>query len=149
MKEFTVIYPIFSPLQLLDENGKLVGEILLSMIGSFNDRIKIDNEIFKIKYNSLFSRDYKIFDRNEKLILKSDVSKSRLIYFGNDIEIFTYKSKGWFNSKLNLYKSNNLVISLWTKGYFKYRYKMEIENDFKNSLIILAFLNDYIKSQSS
>jgi len=149
MKEFTIIYPIFSPLQLLDENGRLVGEIFSNAIAGVNEKIKIGDEIFKINRTGFLWQDFKIFDRNKKLILKSDVSKNRLIYFGNDIEIFTYKSKGWFNSKLNLYKTSNLLVSIWTKGFLKHQYKMEIENDFKNSLIMLAFLNDYINSQSS
>lgn len=34
MREFTVIYPIFSPLQLLDENGNVIGEILSSIVPS-------------------------------------------------------------------------------------------------------------------
>ena len=55
-----------------------MGEILLNIIASFNEKIKIDNEIFKIKYNSLFSRDYKIFDQNENVVFKSDISKKDL-----------------------------------------------------------------------
>ncbi|PZU88098.1 MAG: hypothetical protein DI529_06430 [Chryseobacterium sp.] len=149
MKQFTVKNPIFSPLQLLDENGNVVGEILSNLFAGFNEKIKIGDEIFKINRTGFLWHDFKIFDRNEKLILKSDVSKNRLIYFGNDIEIFTYKSKGWFNSKLNLYKSSNLLVSIWTKGFFKHQYKIEIENEFTNYLIILTFLNDYINSQSS
>ncbi|WP_379969842.1 hypothetical protein [Epilithonimonas sp. UC225_85] len=146
MKEFTVIYPMFSPIQLIDENGKLVGEILLN---SFNQKLKIHNEIFKIKYNGLFSRNYKIFDQNKNLVFKSDFSKNRFVYYRNEKEIFTYKNNGWFNNKLSLYKTNDLIISVESKGFFKKKYKLKINNNFNNHFIILAFLNDYISSQSS
>ena len=149
MKEYTLIYPLFSPIQLLDGNGKLVGEILLSIIASFNEQIKIDNKIFKIKYNSLFSKDYKIFDQNENLVFKSDISKNRFIYFGNEIEIFIYRNNGWFNNRLNLYKTNELIISVKSKGLFNNKYKIEVNNNFDNRLVTLAFLYDYISSQGS
>lgn len=149
MREFTVIYPMFSPVQLLDENEKLVGEILLNAIANFSVKIKIDNEIFRIKYNSLFSRDYKIFDPNENLVFKSDIAKNRFIYFGNAIEIFIYKNNGWFNNRLNLYKTNELIISVKSNGFFKNKYKIEVNNNFDNRLVTLAFLYDYISSQGS
>jgi len=109
----------------LDENGKLVGEILLNIIASFNEKIKIDNEIFKIKYNSLFSRDYKIFDQNENVVFKSDISKKRFIYYGSEKEIFTYKNNGWFNNTVSLYRNNEFIISVESKGFFKNKYKIE------------------------
>lgn len=68
MKEFTVIYPIFSPLHLLDENGNVVGEILSNVVAGFNNKIKIGDKIFKINRTGFLWHDFKIFDRNDKLI---------------------------------------------------------------------------------
>lgn len=147
MKEFTLIYPTLSPIKLLDENGTLVGEILLNIIAGFNEKIKIDNEIFNIKYNGLFSRDYKIFDQNENLVFKSDISKNRLLYFGDGKEIFTYKTYGWFKNRLNLCRNDTLIISVTSKGFFRKKYKIEVNSSFSNHLVTLAFLNDYISSQ--
>jgi len=54
MKTFILKHPWFSPIQLFDENGKLVGEILLNSIAGFKEKIKIGNQTFDIKYNNLF-----------------------------------------------------------------------------------------------
>ena len=85
----------------------------------------------------------------KKLVLKSDISKDRLIYFGNEVEIFTYKGNGWFNNKLDLFRKNELIVSIKSKEFFKTKYMIEVENDFENYVVILTFLSSYISSQGS
>lgn len=145
MKEFTLNHSWFSQLQLLGENGNVMGELSVG----FKKRIKINGKIFKIKYNNLLSRNYKIFNENEKLVLKSDVSKNRLIYFGDETEIFIFKSVGWFNNRLDLYRKSKLIISIKPKGFFITKYKIAIDENFYNHLVVLAFVHDYIDSQRS
>lgn len=91
---------------------KLLGELMPNLVAGFKEKIIIENQIFKIKYNSLFSRNFKIFCNNEILIVKSDIYKNRFVFFGNDIEVFTYKSYGWFSNKLDFYEKNKLIVSI-------------------------------------
>lgn len=148
MKKYKIKESLFSR-QLLDENEKIIGETLLNLISGFKEKIKIDNEVFKITHTGFLWNDIKVFDRNKKLVLKSDISKDRLIYFGNEVEIFTYKGNGWFNNKLDLFRKNELIVSIKSKEFFKTKYMIEVENDFENYVVILTFLSSYISSQGS
>ncbi|MBP6577918.1 MAG: hypothetical protein KA796_12935 [Chryseobacterium sp.] len=141
MKEYTVKNLSYSVFQVFDENEKKLGEILHNLINGYKEKIKINNEIFRIENTGFLWSEIKIYDNYEKLIIKSDSSKSRLVYFGDETEIYTYKSNGWMSSKVDLYKKNQILISIKTKGIFKYKYEIKVNSDFKNDLLILTFLN--------
>lgn len=149
MKEFQIKTTTFSSIQLLNENEELVGELLFNLVAGFKEKIKIKEEIFKIKNTGFLWNDIKVFDENEKLMIESDISKGRFIYFGDSKEIYTYKYRCWFSNKANLFRNEELVISINMKGFFKTKYEIKVANYLTNYLMVLTFLNSYIRNSSS
>ncbi|HCA09274.1 hypothetical protein [Chryseobacterium sp.] len=138
-------------LQLLNEKEERMGELLFGFIGGLNDRMKIGDEVYTIKGTGFLWMGTNIFDASGRLVLKIDASKSRIFYYGETTEIYTYQHKGWLSKKLNLYNwEDRLLVSLHHKQKFlKTIYTIEIDEDFNNSIIILSFLNFYHTGLSS
>ena len=101
------------------------------------------DKIFKIKNNGFIGIDIKVFDENETLIIESDTSKNRLIYFGDLKEIYSYQNEKWFGNKVNLFTDEKLVMSIKVLGTFKTDYEIKVAKDFNNNVVILTFLNFY------
>ena len=74
MKEYTVKNLSYSVFQVFDENEKKLGEILHNLINGYKEKIKINNEIFRIENTGFLWSEIKIYDNYEKLIIKSDSS---------------------------------------------------------------------------
>jgi len=138
-------------LKLLNEENQIVGEILYEFVTGINRRIKIDNEIFKIKNTGFLWYDTNVFDKNGRLVLKNDYAKNRIFYYNQNTEFFTYKFKGWFNKKLRLYNNDHQLVLMisYKQKIFKNQYIIEIEKGFTNYIVILSLLNFYISELSS
>ncbi len=139
-----------SSIQILNEREEQVGELLFGVINGLKERIKIDNKIYKIKGTGFLWSDISVFDESGKLVLITDSSKNRLFYYGNSTEIYTYKYKSWLRKELLLYDSHDtLVLALNCKQtLLKMKYKLEVDDDFSQSLIILSFFNFYLRDIS-
>ncbi|PIF46384.1 hypothetical protein CLU96_3415 [Chryseobacterium sp. 52] len=137
--------------QLFNEKEELVGELLFGFIAALNDRIKIGEEVYKIKYPGFLLNGINVFDQSGKLVVRTDSSKNRIFYYGNHTEVYTYQYKGWLSKQLNLYNSNDkLLVSLrYRQTFFKMIYNAEIDEDFNNTIGILTFLNFYTRALSS
>ncbi|MET3537508.1 hypothetical protein [Chryseobacterium limigenitum] len=138
-------------LKLLNEENQLVGEVLYEFVTGINRRIKIDNEIFKIKNTGFLWYDNDVFDKNGILVLKNDYAKNRIFYYDQDTEFFTYKFKGWFNKKLYLYNNGDQPVLMigYKQKIFKNQYIIEVGKGFTNYIVILSLLNFYISELSS
>lgn len=132
---------------LFNENEKLVGEIIHGYVINLKEKIKIDKEVYKVKYTGFLWQDMNVLDKDNKLFLRTDSSKDRIFYYGNYTEIYTYKYKGY---KAYLYDNNdNLVLLLdHKKSFFEIIYKMEVGDNFNSDMVILSFLNLYIRNSS-
>jgi len=138
-------------LKLFNEENQLVGEVLYEFVTGINRRIKIDNEIFKIKNTGFLWYDTNVFDKNGRLVLKNDYAKNRIFYYDQNTEFFTYKFKGWFNKKFCLYNHNDQLVLMigYKQKIFKNQYIIEIEKGFTNYIVILSLLNFYISELSN
>lgn len=138
-------------LKLFNEENQHVGEILYEFVTGINRRIKIDNEIYKIKNTGFLWYDTNVFDKNGRLVLKNDYAKNRIFYYDQDTEFFTYKFKGWFNKKLCLYNNQDQLVLMmgYKQKIFKNQYTIEIEKGFTNYIVILSLLNFYISELST
>ncbi|MBW7674845.1 hypothetical protein [Chryseobacterium chendengshani] len=136
-------------LQLIDENKFLIGERLSGLFAGANERLKINDTIYKIKHSGFLYRNTEFFDSTRKLVVMIDFEKDRLFYYGQPYtEIYILKSNGWLNGSQSLYNFNNdeLVMRFdCRRSFFKSRYEIQIKEDFTNSIIILAFLQSNIK----
>ncbi len=149
MKKFTT-KNTFNAVKLFNNNDKLVGEIISPyFINGLSEKIKLKDKVFKIKGTGFLWRDIKIYDQDNYLICKSDISKSRIIYFGDTIEIFTFKHKNWLSNKFFLYKNDQIILALDYKGFFRWKFIIEVDENFYNDLIILIFFNFYMRGFSS
>lgn len=150
MKLFKVL-EFSNSVQVLNEKGQTVGELLFGFINGLNDRIKIGNEFYKIKNTGFGWMEISVYDLSGKLVLKTDSSKDRIFYYGTYTEIYTYQYKGWMSNKKYLYDNNDklLVILDCKQRFFRTTYSVEIDDDFNNYLIILSFLNFYLRGLSS
>jgi hypothetical protein len=146
MKNFT-IREYRGSFCLFDDNGKLVGEILHGYFINLKEKIKIDKEVYKIKYTGFLWQDMNVLNKGNKLFLRTDSSKDRIFYYGNYTEIYTYKYKDY---KAYLYDNDdNLVLLLdHKKSFFEIIYKMEVGDNFNNDMVVLSFLNLYIRNSS-
>lgn len=132
-------------IKVVDENEKLIGEKVFDIILGLNEKIKIGNEVFKIKSKNFFSRNINVFDTNGKLILESDILNSRIIHFGEHTDIYVCKKNKWYSNKLFLYRNDELISSVDSQGMFSTEYQLEVKEDFDNYLIILTFLSFFIR----
>ncbi|AZA55292.1 hypothetical protein [Chryseobacterium sp. G0201] len=138
-------------LKLFNEENQHVGGILYEFVTGINRRIKIDNEIYKIKNTGFLWYDTNVFDKKGRLVLKNDYTKNRIFYYDQDTKFFTYKFKGWFNKKLSLYNNDDQLVLMigYKQKIFKNQYAIEIEKGFTNYIVILSLLNFYISELSS
>ncbi|MCS4300775.1 MULTISPECIES: hypothetical protein [Chryseobacterium] len=146
MKLFTTKEGNFS-IQVLNEREEHVGELLFGVINGLNERIKIGSEIYKIEGTGFLWKDIRVLDESGKVVLIIDSSKNRLFYYGNSTEIYTYQFKSWLHKELLLYDSQDkLVLALsYKQTLLKLKYVLEIDEDFNHDLIILSFLNFYLR----
>ncbi|WP_344831505.1 hypothetical protein [Chryseobacterium ginsenosidimutans] len=130
---------------MFNEDQKLVGELLNGFI---KKSIKIGKEIYKIKNTGFFWSDLNIFDKNNQLALRSDASKNRLVHYSNYTEFYTYK--GLSSKKVCLFDNddNQVILIDRKENLFSTEYKIEIQKDFNNYLVILSFLYLYIRNSS-
>lgn len=136
-------------MQLFDENEELVGELFFNLISGFKEKIKINQDVFKIKNARFLGTDIEIVDQNDKLLIESDILQSILIYYGSSKEIYTYENADWFNNKMSVFRKSELVITINKKGIFQTQYEIKVADGFKNYLVILTFLNFYIRILSN
>jgi len=144
MKNFT-IREYRGSFCLFDDNGKLVGEILHGYFINLKERIKIGDEIYSIKNTGFLWENMNILDKDRRLVLRTDYSKNRIFHYGDYTGIYIYKYKGY---KAYLYDNyDNLVLLIdREKKFFDTIYKMEVGNNFNTVMVILGFLNLYIRS---
>lgn len=130
--------------ELFDENGKLLGEWMFGSLFGKRQHLKLNGKIYNIQIKGLFVGETLYHDEGGKLLLKIDSVHQRVFFYGEKCtEIYHYKSRGFFRHSISLYKFENddLVMKFRSKqGFFKNGYEVEVENNCKNSLLILAFV---------
>lgn len=140
----------FNSVKIFNENEQLIGEIVSPFfINGLSEKIKIGDDIFKIKGTGFLWNDIKIYNKDNYLICKSDNSKNRIIYFGDTIDIFSFRYKNWFSNKFFLFKNDKIVLSADYKGFFRWKFIIEVDENFDNDLIILIFVNFYMRRFTS
>ncbi|KFF24845.1 hypothetical protein [Chryseobacterium vrystaatense] len=141
-----------SSLQVFNEAEELIGVLLFGFIGGFNEKIKIGDQLYKIKSAGFLWRDIHIFDQSGRLVFKTDSSKNRILYYGSFTEIYTYEHKGWLKKKLYLYDNKDRIMAeiRYKQTFFlKEHYSIETDDDFSNDLIILSVLYFYYSEISN
>lgn len=152
MKLFTV-KKIKNSHQLFDEKNILIGEKIAGFWSGINEKLKIVNQYLTIKYSGFLFYDIKFFDTDEKLVIKIESSKSRLFYYGpNSTEVYQFRSYGFFRSFFTLHRfedDKEVIRFKKEKPFLKNIYQMDIDDDFNNYLIILAFMHHNIQNIES
>ena len=112
-------------------------------------KIKIKEEIYRIKAVEFIGIDIRVFNEDDKLLIQTEASKDRLVYFGHLKESYVYKTERCCNDKSSLFLNNELLMSITVKGFFRTKYEIIVADDFNNHLMILTFLNFYIRMMFS
>lgn len=143
MKLLTV-NQVKSSWQLWDDHENLVGErVFVSFLWS-HKQLKIKGENYSIKNVGVFAGEIHYYNENERLMIKIDYVHQRIFYYGHSVtEIYCLKSKSWSKNTLLCKLENDDVIMRFNYrwSFFKQTYEIEIENDCKNNLLILAFMD--------
>lgn len=143
MKLLTV-KQVKSSWQLWDEHKNLVGErVFVSFLWS-HKQLKIKGENYSIKNVGVFAGEIHYYNESERLMIKIDCVHQRIFYYGHSVtEIYCLKSKSWSKNTLLCKLENDEVIMRFNYrwSFFKQTYEIEIENDFNNNLLILAFMD--------
>ncbi len=149
MKKLKVITSGSTSIKLLNDSEELIGELLFNSISGFKEKIKIKEKFFRIKAVEFIGIDIRVFNEDDKLLIQTDASNDRLVYFGDSKEYYVYKSERWFKDKINLFVNNKLLMSITVKGFFRTKYEIIVADAFNNHLMILTFLNFYIRMKLS
>ncbi|MBD8082036.1 hypothetical protein [Chryseobacterium caseinilyticum] len=135
--------------KVFDENGNLVGEQILGSTFGKKAHLKVDGEIYYHKEIGFFGGETHYNNKAGRLILKMDSVHQRIFYDGEKYtEIYYFKSKSWYNSSISLYQFENdqLLVKFRRRYHFlKPIYEVQVEENFHNKLVILAFVFYYIK----
>ncbi|WP_263603676.1 hypothetical protein [Chryseobacterium sp. PET-29] len=131
--------------QLFDDHQVLVGEVLFDYLIRKNIRVKINHQLYQVKYSGLFGNPVKFLDDSGKVRVMIDHSKNRMFYYGDShTEIYDFKTEGWWHTSTHLLnqRDDRLLMSVKFKNlFFTRKYHMEIADpDFKHALVMLAFL---------
>ena len=149
MKKLKVITSGYTSIKLLNDSEELIGELLFNSISGFKEKIKIKEEIYRIKAVEFIGIDIRVFNEDDKLLIQTEASKDRLVYFGHLKESYVYKTERCCNDKSSLFLNNELLMSITVKGFFRTKYEIIVADDFNNHLMILTFLNFYIRMMFS
>lgn len=80
MKLFT-IKQILSSCQLLDEEWNIVAERLANFVFSTNERLKIKDQIYRIKYSGFFLDKTEYFDEKGNVVVMIDRVNQRIFHY--------------------------------------------------------------------
>ncbi len=134
--------------KVFDDNGNLVGEILHSFISGLKEKIKIDNSIFIIRNVGFLGNEKEVYNPENKLVLKTDLSKNRIIHYKQYAETYEFRGAGLFSNKTLLLKESELILTANTTGLLGKR-TFEVADEFDKRLVILFFINFYLNSLNS
>ncbi|PVV54200.1 hypothetical protein [Chryseobacterium sp. HMWF035] len=148
MKLFT-IKQILSSCQLLDEAGNIVAERLANFVFSTNERLKIKDQIYRIKYSGLFWDETKYFDEKGNVVVMIDRVNQRIFHYQNQYtEIYFYRSKGFNNRTVTLYRFQDDALMMtftFKNSIFKKQGNIETNDDFNNPLLLTMFFHHNLR----
>lgn len=148
MKLFT-IKQILSSCQLLDEAGNIVGERLTDFVFSTNERLKIKDQIYRIKYSGLFWEKTEYFDEKGNVVVMIDRVNQRIFHYQDRYtEIYFYRSKGFINITVSLYRFQDDALMMtfsFKNSFFKQKPKIETADDFNNPLLLTVFFHHNLR----
>jgi hypothetical protein len=136
--------------QLIDENENLVGERFCGFLAGTNERLKVNNNFYRVKYSGFLWNKLSFLDHRGKVIVMIDGERNRIFYYGKCFtEIYDIKSNGWSKGSTSLYQFENdeLVMRFDSKwSLFKSKYEVHVREGFNNLVLALAFLHYNIKN---
>ena len=73
---------------LIDEENQSIGKILFNIISGYKEKIVIADDIYSIRNTGFLWNDNKVYNKENNLLLKTEIAKNRIIYFGKFTQIF-------------------------------------------------------------
>ena len=142
--------------QLLDENQKVLGEIIYPKWYSTNAELRTNSKVFKITAKGFWTTSIEVLD-TEKTILKFKMSWSGNIIltdFTNGEKHYQIDKEKWYNDVFEMKDETEKTILKIKRNFkwkeLKYQYEIALEDESLLPITILGIIHvvNYFNSQS-